>query len=78
MRSGASGNSDTRCLCLLVDCGYNSLINDEIGAYMLLLLVSFIIDDCIVNPNLSVCHMCLLFLTMMMMMVYHSSVPETE
>jgi len=36
---------------------------------MLLLLVSFIIDDCIVNPNLSVCHMCLLFLTLMMMMM---------
>ena len=30
--------------------------------------MSFIIDDCIVNPNLSVCHMCLLFLTTTMTM----------
>ena len=44
-------------------------VDGEIGAYMLLLLVSFIIDDCTVNPNLSVCHMCFLFLTMMMMMM---------
>jgi hypothetical protein len=40
--------------------------------------VSFIIDDtcltCIVNPNLSVCHMWLLFLTLMMMMVNKTSV----